>query len=156
MGMKDGWGGWAAPVCEETFGPNTLAIEVLLAQARTLTRSRIVRLDLFERRNPELLLAAWDHLRDRLAAEPERGWRFAARKAAWGAVREAAAAHEIEVPADDGYWRVEMGIGCGAARATRYAACALVAPATLEPEFLEILLRPWREAVGLPAVVPAR
>ena len=47
--------------------------DALLTQAGTLTRSQIVQLDLRERRNPELLLAAWDHLRDRLAAEPERG-----------------------------------------------------------------------------------
>jgi hypothetical protein len=154
--MKDAWSVPPAPARVKAFGPETLAIEALLAQARMLTRSQIVRLDLLERRNPELLLAAWDHLRDRLAAEPERTWRFAARKAAWDAVREAAAAHEIEVPADDGYWRVETGIGCGAARAARYSACALVAPEALEPEFLEILLLPWREVVGLPAVVPAR
>jgi hypothetical protein len=152
--MKNGWSGFAAPIDVEAFGPNTPAIEALLAQAGTLTRNQIVRLDLLERRNPELLLAAWDHLRDRLTAEPERTWRFAARKAAWNAVREAAAAHEIEISADDGYWRVETGIGCGAARAARYSACALVAPEALEPEFLEILLRPWRDAVGLPAVPP--
>jgi hypothetical protein len=156
MGMKAGWSGQNAPVSAKGFGPNAPVIEALLAQARTLTRSQIVRLDLLERGNPPLLLGAWDHLRDRLAAEPERSWRFAAREAAWNAVREAAAAHEIEIPADDGYWRVEMGIGCGAARTARYAACALVAPEALEPEYLEILLRPWREAVGLPALVSAR
>jgi hypothetical protein len=154
--MKNGSGRGALPVFTGPFGPSTPAIEALLAQAGTLTRNQIVRLDLLERRNPELLLAAWDHLRDRLAAEPERGWRFAARKAAWDAVREAAAAHEIEIPADDGYWRVETGVGCGAARAARYSACALVAPEALDPEFLEILLRPWREAVDLPPVVPVR
>ena len=51
--MKDGWGGWAAPVCEEAFGPNTPAIEAMLDQARTLTRSQVVHLDLFERLNPD-------------------------------------------------------------------------------------------------------
>lgn len=156
--MKDGWGSWsgsAAPLTDKAFGANTRAIEALLTQPGTLTRSRIVRLDLLERRHPELLLAVWDHLRDRLATEPGRGWRFAARRASWDAVREAGAAHEIEIPADDGYWRVETGIGCGAARAARYAACALVAPEALEPEFLEILLRPWRTVVGSPALVPA-
>lgn len=156
MGLKDSWGGWETPASGAALGPNTPAIEVLLAQARTLTRSQVVRLDLLERRNPELLLAAWDHLRDRLAAEPHRTWRFAAREAAWNAVREAAAAHEIDIPADDGYWRVEMRLGCGAARAARYAACALVAPDALDPEFLEILLRPWHGGVGLPALVRAR
>ena len=156
MGMKDEWSGPSTTVGGESLGPNAPAIEALVAQARTLTRSQIVRLDLLERRNPALLLGAGDHLRDRLAAEPERCWRFAAREAAWAAVREAAAAHESEVPADDGYWRVEMGVGCGAARAARFAACSLVAPEALEPEYLEILLRPWREAVGLPALVPAR
>jgi hypothetical protein len=85
-------------------GPNSPAIEPLLTQARTLTRSQIVRLDLLERRSPDLLLAAWDHLPDRLAAEPERTWRFAARDAAWRAVREGAAARQIDMPVDDGYW----------------------------------------------------
>jgi hypothetical protein len=76
VGMKDSCGirgGSAAPVSVMAFGPNTRAIDALLTQAGTLTRSQIVQLDLRERRNPELLLAAWDHLRDRLAAEPERG-----------------------------------------------------------------------------------
>jgi hypothetical protein len=154
--VKDGWSVWGAPAVEGCCGPNTSAIEALLARARTLTRSQIVRLDLLERRNPELLLAAWDDLRDRLAAEPARAWRFAVRDAAWSAVRDAAVAYGIEIPADDGYWRVEMGIGCGAARAARFAACALVAPERLDPDFFEILLQPWRDAVGLPVLVPAR
>ena len=110
--------------------------------------------DLTERRDPERLLAAWDHLRDRLAAEPPCTWRLAARDAAWEAVRLGAAALEISVPAGNDYWRVQTGIGFGAARAARFAACALVAPETLDPEFLEILLQPWRHVVGLPVVAP--
>ena len=155
--MKDGWkvlGG--APAVGVGFGPNTSAIEALLGQARTLTRTQIVRLDLRERRNPELLLAAWGHLCDRLAAEPERSRSFAVRGAAWSAVREAAAAHNIEVPGGDTYWRVETGVGCGAARIARFAACALVAPEALDSELLDILLAPWRDVVGLPELVPAR
>jgi hypothetical protein len=156
VGLKDSWRGSSATVRGAAFGPNTRAIELLLGEARTLTRSQIVRLDLLERRDPELLLAAWDDLRDRLATEPTRAWRFAARDAAWQAAREGAAAHEIFVPTGDGYWRVEIGIGLGAARSARFAACALVAPEALDPEFLEVLLHSWRNVVGPPVLVSAR
>lgn len=156
MGLKDSWRGSSAPVGGAVFGPNTRAIEDLLGKARTLTRTQIVRLDLQERRDPERLLAAWDHLRDRLATEPRCTWRIAARDAAWEAVRLGAAALEISVPAGDGYWRVQTGIGFGAARAARFAACTLVAPEALDPEFLEILLQPWRDIVGLPVLAPLR
>ena len=156
MGLKDSWRGSSAPVDGAVFGPNTRAIELLIGTARTLTRSQIVRLDLMERRDPELLLAAWDHLRDRLATEPARTWRFAARDAGWQAVRTGAAAHEISIPAGEEYWRVETGVGLGAARSARFVACALVAPEALDPGFLEALLQPWRSVVGLPVFVPVR
>jgi hypothetical protein len=156
VGLKDSWRGSSTPVGGATFGPNTRAIEVLLDKARMLTRRQIVRLDLLERRDPELLLAAWDDLRDRLAAEPACTWRISARDAAWQAVREGAARHEISVPAGDGDWRVETGVGFGAARAARFAACALVAPEALDPEYLEVLVQPWRHVVGLPVVAPVR
>ena len=73
------------------------------------------------------------------------------RRSAW-----AAAVLEISVPAGDDCWRVETGIGFGAARTACFAACALVAPEALDPELLEILLQPWRNVVGLPVVAPLR
>lgn len=132
------------------FGPNTTVISDLIGDVRHSSRERIVRLDVAERRDADLLLVGWDHVRDRLAVEPWRGWRFAARGSAWRAARSAAAHHGLSVPADDGYWRVELGIGVGFARISRYTACALVAPELLDPELLEIVLRPWRSVVGDP------
>ncbi len=132
------------------FGPNTALVTDFIGGIRGSNRDRIVRLDIAERRDADLLLVGWDHVRDRLAAEPWRGWRFAARGSAWRAARSAAAHHGLSVPADDGYWRVELGIGVGFARIARYTACALVAPELLDPELLEIVLRPWRLVVGDP------
>ena len=62
-------------------------------------------------------------------------------------MHEAAARNGIELPADDGYWRVVTGPGAGAARVTRYVACALTDPATLDPEWLEVILDPWRAVI---------
>ena len=130
------------------FGPNSEAVRRFLERATVLSRREIVRLDLAERRDPDLLLAGWDHVRYRLGDPPLRGWRLAARNAAWDAVTAAAASAGIEIPADDGCWRVQMGIGLGAARVVRAIACALVAPERLDPEYLEAVLRPWRAAIG--------
>ncbi len=130
------------------FGPNSETVRRFLERAMLLSRRELVRLDLAERRDPDLLLAGWDHLRYRLHDPPLRGWRLAARNAAWDAVAAAAASADIEIPADDGYWRVEMGVGLGAARVVRANACALVAPERLDPEYLEVVVRPWRAAIG--------
>jgi hypothetical protein len=130
------------------FGPNGAAVEACLERARAFSRSELVRLDLQERRDPDLLLAAWDHIRDRLDHDPEHARRLAARDAAWAAVGDAAARHEIVIPSGDAYWRVALGPGAGAARVTRYVACALVDPAALDPEWLALVLDPWRAVIG--------
>jgi hypothetical protein len=132
------------------FGPNTAAIDELLSVARHLPSHTLGALDLVEHEHSSVLLAAWDSLRDRLDAEPYRGWRFAARSAAWRAVQSAGRRANIHIPADTGYWRVDRSPGCGAARATRFAACGLVAPDLLDEDYLDVLLRPWREVVGQP------
>ncbi len=129
------------------FGPNTAVVSALIADVRQSRRDRIVRLDLIERRQADLLLVGWDHIRDRLRADPWRAWRFAARGSAWRGAVVAARRHGLHVPADDGYWRVEMGVGVGFARVARYTACALVAPELLDPELLDVILRPWRSVV---------
>ena len=156
MSTKDAWSAPPAPARGDALGPNILAIEALLAQVQTLTRSQIVRIELFERRNPRLLLATWDRFRDRLATDLKRTWRFAARGVAWNAVREAAVAHEIELPADDGYWRGQDGgqLWCRPGRPVRRLRAR--GSRAVEPEDGNILLRRYRDAVGLPAVVPAR
>ena len=69
------------------FGPNGAAVEACLERARDFTRSEIVRLDLRKRRDPDMLLAAWDHVRDRMGARAwahqalRRAGRFVGRRA---------------------------------------------------------------------------
>lgn len=134
----------------DRFGPRSSVVVAVLDRAARLTREEIEALDQTERRRAGVELAAWDHLRDRLGIEPERSWRFAARDASWQAVRRRARRLGLRIPRDDGYWRVVQSPGCGAARAARFAATALVAPERLEPEYLEVLLGPWRSiAQGL-------
>jgi hypothetical protein len=93
---------------------------------------------------------AWDELRDRChGTHPCRDRSLAARNAAWEVVRRRAAAMRVQVPADEGaYWRVEGMPGAGAARAVRYAACAIVAAPFLERETYQVLLAPWRSVMG--------
>ena len=148
MGMRPDWPARPVRRAAGDLGPNAADVAALVGRAMVLTRSEIVRLDIAERANPGLLLATWQALCDALAAEPEHGWRLAARDAAWRAVREAGAHCDIDVPPDDGYWHVRLGVGCGAARAARYAACAIVAPERLDPDTVEVLLRPWRTVIG--------
>ena len=65
------------------------------------------------------------------------------------------AAHVLPVPEGLGWPRargsgvvppvpLELGPDWGAARAARFAECAMVAPDRLDPEVAEILLAPWR------------
>ena len=129
------------------FGPHSVEVRRFLERVSALSRREIVLLDLAERRDPELLLIGWDHVRYRLVEADQRQWLRAARTAAWNAVRFAAAANEIAIDADDGYWRVQMGIGCGAARIVRAVAGVLVAPDLLDPEYIDLALSPWRAAV---------
>ncbi len=63
------------------------------------------------------------------------------------AVRFAGASHDIEIDAADGYWRVQMGVGHGAARVVRAIAGVLVAPELLDPEYIDLALAAWRVAV---------
>jgi hypothetical protein len=134
----------------DRFGPNTVAIGQLLSTARHLSRLELGALDLVERKHAGVLLAAWDLLRDRLDTEPYLQWRFETRGEAWRAVQSAGLRADVRIPADTGYWRVDAAFGCGAARAARFAACALVAPDRLDEDYLEALLGPWRAVVGDP------
>jgi len=144
--MKGSWEHSADPI--EGYGPNTLRVELLLARARHLSRSQILQLDALERQDADILRTCWNHARDRLRVEPRRSWGLNAGNAAWEAVQESARAHGIEPPAVDGYSSVVTGPAYGAARAARFAAAALIAPEALEPEYLDILVRPWRSVVG--------
>lgn len=140
----------------DRYGPHTEGIERLLSGARRLNRQDLLALDSLERQDASILIAAWEHLRDRLRIEPWQTWRFNARGDGWQAIQVAGRGAGIRVPRDTGYWRVDTSIGCGAARAARFAVSALVAPDRLEPEYLDILLRPWRAVVGDPLEPEAR
>lgn len=134
----------------DRYGPNTEQIVRLLSSARGLSRDDLMRLDSVENHHASTLLAAWEHLRDRLRSEPWQTWRFNVRGDAWQAIQVAGRHAGIRVPRDTGYWRVDTSIGCGAARAARFAASALVAPDRLDAEYLDVLVKPWRDVVGDP------
>lgn len=129
------------------FGPHSEEVRRFLEHASCLTRGEILRLDLTQRRDPELLLVGWDHVRDRLRDAQRRVWLRAARRAGWEVIRRAGAACEIDIGPDDAYWRVEPGVGYGAARVVRAMVGALIAPELLDPEYVEIIRAPWRAAV---------
>ena len=118
-------------------------IEVIDLAGR-LSRLELDRLDFAERQGAEFRLIAWDLLRDQLDRAGLRAERFAARNEAWDAVGESIAALDLEPIPDDGYWRVAGQVGSGAARAARFAACALIAPDRVEPDVMAIMLAPWR------------
>lgn len=121
--------------------------QAVVDRAARLSRAEVVRIDLAERRAGDILLTAWDLMRDRLGTPELRALRLEARDAAWGAVATSLADLGIEPAPDDGYWRVVGRVGAGAQRAARYAACALVAPELLDEDVLELLIAPWRSVV---------
>src|SRR4029078_8243473 len=59
--------------------------------------------------------------------------------------RSLAALGLLGIP-DDAYWRVVAYEGAGAARAARFAACALIRPDLVDEDVLVALLEPWRTA----------
>lgn len=122
--------------------------EAVIERAGRLTREEIVRLDLAERAHDEALRAAWDLLRDRYAGTSWSQVRFDARARAWAAVGDSLVALGLPPVPDDGYWRVIATVGAGAARAARYAACVLVAPAILDEDVAAMLLGPWQSVIG--------
>ena len=123
-------------------------VERVIARAEQLTRREIVRLDLAERRDHDVLLAGWDFLRSALGEAKTRELRLTVRTRAWDAVGLALRRLGIDPVVDDGaYWLVKEQIGAGAARAARFAACALIAPDRVDPDVAEILLRPWRSVI---------
>ena len=140
MTLKDGWLIEPEPV---DAPPLSTDAERVIAEAGRLTYDEIVRLDVADREHADFRLVAWDVLRSRLQTEGTSAIWSSARDRAWTAVDRSLAAHGAgPLPGDD-YWRVTTGFGWGAARSARFAACAMVAPERLEPEIVEILLRPW-------------
>lgn len=141
MGIKDGWL-IDAPV--RPAGRLPAGVEAVVVRAAALTPEEIARLDAAERPRADLQLVAWDVLRNNLAVGEAYSQRLSARARAWAAVNASLRANGLATVTDDGYWRVTTGTGWGAARAARFAACALVAPSRIDPDLLEVLLRPWR------------
>lgn len=141
MGIKDSWVEAAPP---RPIARLSADAEAVIARAAALTRDEIVRLDAVERPQAKLQLIAWDVLRSHLAAGDAYAMRLSARARAWAAVNASLRSLDLPAVADDGYWRVTIGTGWGAARAARYAACALVLPTRVDPDLVEILTLPWR------------
>ncbi len=141
MGFKAGWTKATAPIGRAPLSPEATE---LIERAGRLTRDEVVRLDLAERRGADLRGVAWDLLRDQLDRAGLQAERLTARNDAWSAVARSLAALHLEPTPDDGYWRVAGRVGSGAARAARFAACALIAPDRVEPEVVTMLLAPWR------------
>ena len=124
--------------------PLPIASERVIARARKLTRAEIARLDQRERTGAEARRTAWELLRDATdRITVLRDQRLTARNAAWDAVNEALAAAGMSVVSDD-YWLVGRSPGAGAARASRYAACAVLAGNVIEPGVTDLLMEPWR------------
>lgn len=140
---------------DEPKNPLTLpeAAEAIIARAAALSRAEIVRLDIAERRNPQDTRRAWAALSDELDSAGLTAERFAARNRSWAAVRASIDALEIDPTPDDPFWHLTAQIGAGAARAARYAACALVAPERIDDETATLLLEPWESVMGPAAPV---
>jgi hypothetical protein len=147
MGIKDGWIEQAPPRPVARLSADA---EAVIARASALTRDEIFRLDAVEQPRADVQLIAWDVLRSHLATGDAYTMRLSARARAWAAVNASLRTLGLATVADDGYWRVTTGTGWGAARAARFAACALVVPGRLDPEIAEILLAPWQTAVAAP------
>ncbi len=145
MTLKSGWE--AEPPGPPALLP--LPIEALIYRAGHLTGEEIAALDRAEAIGAVHRHVAWDLLRDAYDTDPDL-WasRLAARDRAWDAVNRSLARLDREPLPDDGYWHVTTRRGAGAARAARYAACALLDPRRLDDGVGELLLAPWREVIG--------
>ena len=148
MGSKAGWSDGLERIGRARLSP---AATDVIERAARLSRADIVRLDLAERHETDFRVIAWDLLRDQLDKAGLQPERFTARNDAWEAVARSVARLDLDATPDDGYWRVAARVGSGAARAARYAACALIAPERVDPGATAMLLAPWQ---ALPATEP--
>ncbi len=132
------------------FGPESPRIARLILRAGSLTRAEILALDAAEAIDRERRLTAWNAVRFASDAEPLRTWRFAARNRAWDAAAIAARRVGFDVPdsAAAGYWNTDQRPGWGAARAARFAACALVVGDSIDPLLRPVLVMPWTSVIG--------
>jgi hypothetical protein len=140
MAVKDGWEHQISMPSGLRLPPGA---QTVIDRAARLGREEVDLLDLAEHVQSGFRLVAWDVLRSRLQGGDVAAMRLSARNRAWAAVNQSLRAMDVDSLPGDDYWRVTTGLGWGAARAARFAACALVAPDLLEPEVAEMLLRPW-------------
>jgi hypothetical protein len=147
MGIKDGWIEQAPPRPVARLSADA---EAVIARASALTPDEILRLDAVEQPRADVQLIAWDVLRSHLATGDAYTMRLSARARAWAAVNASLRSLGLATVADDGCWRVTTGTGWGAARAARFAACALVAPTRVDPDLVDVLTTPWRSIRRLP------
>jgi hypothetical protein len=117
-----------------------------LETAEHLTRDDLTRLAAADAAKRPVIWTAWDLLRDRLDRAGLADVRIAAKRRAWIAVNRSLTTLGIADVPDDVYWRIVSYEGAGAARAARFAACALIAPELLDEDILIPLLEPWRTA----------
>jgi len=144
MAIKDGW---IQPTPPRPPGRVSVGAEAVIARAGRLTAEEIARLDVAERPRATVQLIAWDLLRSSLTVGDDYHHRLSARARAWAAVNASLATLGLDPLMDASDWRTTTGTGWGAARAARFAACALVNPKRLDPEIAEILIRPWRSII---------
>jgi hypothetical protein len=122
------------------------SVALFLDGAARLTREDLARLAAADAEKRAVTWTAWDLLRDRLDRVGLADVRLTVKRSAWLAVNRSLAALGLLGVPDDGYWRVVAYEGAGAARAARFAGCALIRPDLVDEDVLAALLEPWRSA----------
>jgi hypothetical protein len=116
------------------------SVALFLDGAARLSREDIARLAAADAEKRPVTWTAWDLLRDQLDRVGLAEVRIAVKRSAWLAVNRSLAALGLLGIPDDAYE------GAGAARAARFAGCALIRPDLLDEDVLVALLEPWRAA----------
>jgi hypothetical protein len=125
------------------------AVVAVIERSARLTAAEFDALDEAERTDAWARLVAWDVLKSQLRDEPHASQRLTASESVGRAVGDAARTAGV-APPDDDYWRSSVGPGGGALRAARCAAVTMIAPSRLDPDLLELLLRPWTLVIDVP------
>jgi len=122
------------------------SVALFLDGAARLSREDIARLAAADAEKRPVTWTAWDLLRDQLDRVGMAEVRIAVKRSEWLEVNRSLDALGLLGIPDDAYWRVVAYEGAGAARAARFAACALIRPDLVDEDVLVALLEPWRAA----------
>jgi len=122
------------------------SVALFLDGAARLTRDDLARLTVADAEKRPVAWTAWELLRDRLDRVGLADVRVTVKRSAWLAVNRSLATLGLLGVPDDAYWRVVTYEGAGAARAARFAGCALIRPDLVDEDVLAPLLEPWRSA----------